>query len=745
MIARLAAGVRRRWRRLAHLGALLGSERIPLRARPMASLESDQAAPGDAVRWLGALAIAGETREALFAHPRSQVTYSWRARRGDVVTADCALLPDVWPTNSGGVAFTIAVTARTTGATASETLVLNPGRLPGDRRWRPLRVAIPIERDDDVSIAFATRVPEGASPDHAWASWGDPRVERPHSRADVSRARAAFVRTALRHGPRAAARELRASALLDERTAAYRRWAQAHAPDPAALAAMAAECARFARRPLVSIITPVYNTDPRWLRACIASVAAQVYPNWELCLCDDGSTSEATRAVLREQTDPRIRVTFLEKNSQISAASNAALALARGDYVALLDHDDELTPDALYQVVTHLNAVPDTDVVYSDEDKRDADGGLSDPFFKPCWSPEHLLSAMYTCHLTVARKSLVDRVGGFRIGYEGSQDHDLMLRLSEVATRIDHLPHILYHWRRTPESTASNGSVKPWATDAGSGRSRTTCGGTGLTARSCPAASQVSTARGSRLRKSLVTVVVVADNATEAALADAVAAVRARTAYARVEIVTAPGEPRTLTRAVNVAIRAATGTHVALIDAALRPLDDAWLEALLEYSQREAIGAAGGKIQYADGRLRHIGIVTCVAGGPAHIFEGYPGESYGYFSSSIGVRNYAALSGECLMTRRDVFDRLGGFNEQWTWRDADIDYCVRARAAGLRLVFTPCARFRWTGPPVRRAHATVHDDPLQPQSEPRVSRLSAGRLAAHGPAHHQGHEGLWPS
>ena len=164
MIRRLAAGVRRRWRRLAHLGVLLGSERIPLRARPMASLESDLPTPGDAVRWLGALAIGGETREALFAHPRSQVTYSWRARRGDVVTADCALLPDVWSKNSGGVAFTIAVTVPATGATASETLVLNPGRRPGDRRWRPLRVAIPIERDDEVSIAFATRVPDAKHP-----------------------------------------------------------------------------------------------------------------------------------------------------------------------------------------------------------------------------------------------------------------------------------------------------------------------------------------------------------------------------------------------------------------------------------------------------------------------------------------------------------------------------------------------------------------------------------------------------
>jgi O-antigen biosynthesis protein len=717
MIRRLAAGARRRWQRLAHLGALLAGERIPLRGRPMASLESDQAVPGDGVRWLGAVGIAGEIHEALFAHPTSQVTYTWRARRGDVVAADCALLPDAWPNNTGGVAFTIAVTPRTSSgtssATASATVVLNPGLQPGDRRWRPLRVAIPIEQDGDVSIAFSTEVPDGASPGHAWASWGDPRVERPHARADVSRARAAFLRTALRHGPRAAARELRASALLDERTAAYRRWAQAHAPDSAALAAMAAEGARFARTPLVSIITPVYNTDPRWLRACIASVLAQVYPNWELCLCDDGSTSEATRAVLREQTDPRIRVSFLEKNGGISAGSNAAIALARGEYIALLDHDDELTPDALYHVVRHLNAVPGTDIVYSDEDKRDADGGLSEPFFKPCWSPEHLLSAMYTCHLTVARKALVDRVGGFRIGYEGAQDHDLMLRLTDVTTRIEHLPHVLYHWRRTPGSTAIAASAKPEAEDAGKRAvedylRRNAIDGEVVSG----GVPSLYRAKFAITGHPLVTIVVVAAHATEAALADAVAAVRAQTRYAPVDVVTASGAPAALTGQVNAAIRAAAGAHIVMIDAALRPLDDGWLAALLEYSQQEAIGAAGGKIQYADGRLRHIGIVTCVAGGPAHIFEGYPGESYGYFSSAIGVRNYAALSGECLMTRRDVFERLGGFDERLAWRDADIDYCARAGDAGLRLVFTPYARFRWTGAAgTPRRTATARDDP----------------------------------
>ncbi|HEX9366519.1 MAG TPA: glycosyltransferase, partial [Vicinamibacterales bacterium] len=454
-------------RRIARLAAMVVSHRQPLRTRPLVSIDTDLPSPGQAVRWLGEIDVAGDRRTALFAHPRSTATFAVRALPGDVVTAGCALLPDAWPRNTGGVEFTLTVTATATGAGASDARVVNPGTNPEDRRWRELRVRAPVDREQPITIALTTSVPPGAATDHAWAIWGDPAVTRRRPRGEVIEALTRAVATAARRGPRAAVRELRADARLDERTAAYRRWARAHAPGAAALATMTSGQATLPYRPLISIITPVYNTDPAFLRACIASVRAQAYPNWELCLCDDGSTLEATRAVLREQTDPRIHLTFLESNARISAASNAALTRARGEFVALLDHDDELTPDALYRVVRHLNDAPGADVVYSDEDKRDADGGLSEPFFKPCWSPEHLLSAMYTCHLTVARKSLVDRIGGFRVGYEGAQDHDLMLRLSDVTERIDHLPHVLYHWRRAPESTATAGSAKPWADDAG--------------------------------------------------------------------------------------------------------------------------------------------------------------------------------------------------------------------------------------------------------------------------------------
>ena len=224
----------------------------------------------------------------------------------------------------------------------------------------------------------------------------------------------------------------------------------------------------LAYRPLVSVVTPVYNTDARWLRACIESVKSQAYPNWQLCLADDGSTRAETHAVLREyEGDPRIRIKRLAANSGIAVASNEALALAEGEFVAFLDHDDELAPDALFEVVAHLNQHQDADFIYSDEDKLELDGRRSDVYFKPDWSPDHFLTNMYTCHLMVVRRALVERIGGFRRGYEGAQDYDLVLRLMDHTARIHHLPKVLYQWRKIPESTAGGQGAKPWAHDAG--------------------------------------------------------------------------------------------------------------------------------------------------------------------------------------------------------------------------------------------------------------------------------------
>jgi glycosyltransferase involved in cell wall biosynthesis len=688
----LLRSVRRAGARCLEAAALwraLRFERRSLRHRPIAELITDQTSAADAVRWLGEVEIAGVKRPALFCHPVSQVTYRLRARAGDRVTTSCALLPEVWDRNTGGVEFTVTVTSGSSGPLARRSMVANPGARRRDRRWRDLTVRVPrTAGQGDIAVTFATRVPSGATSAHAWAIWGDPAIEAPRPRSEV----VTTLRTAggaMAHaGPRAAVRELRRACTTDENSASYRLWFDRQAPSAADLARMASESERLPFRPLISIITPVYNTDPDLLRACIDSVRRQAYPNWELCLADDGSTSAGTLAVLREQTDPRIRVTRLETNARISAASNAALALATGEFIALLDHDDELTPNALFEVVTHLNSAPATDVVYSDEDKLDPDGRCSEPFFKPDWSPEHLLTAMYTCHLTVARRSLVERIGGFRIGYEGAQDHDLMLRLSDVTSNIHHLPRVLYHWRRTPESTASAASAKPWADDSGRRALADYVARHDIDAEvvsgGVPGLYRVRFAIRGEPR---VTVLVVGPP-------DGAERLRARTAYPNVALAAVDRTSADRVAAIDAAAARADGDHLLFVDASLAPVDDQWLTALLEFSQQPHIGAVGARLEYADGRLRHIGLVTCTDCGPSAVLHGHAGTTYGHFSSAIGVRNYSAVSGECLMTRRDVFERLGGFDPRLPWIGADVDYCVRVRQAALRIVSTPYARLR---------------------------------------------------
>ena len=221
-------------------------------------------------------------------------------------------------------------------------------------------------------------------------------------------------------------------------------------------------------RPRISVITPVFNTDPRWLRRCVESVRQQIYPDWQHCLADDGSTKPETVDTLREleRIDTRVKVVRLAKNSGISAASNAALGAATGDFVALLDHDDELEPDALLEVVKLLNDHPDADLIYTDEDKLEIDGTHVEPYFKPDWSPEYLRSTMYIGHLGVYRRALIERVGGFRSAFDGSQDYDLALRATECTSRVFHIPRVLYHWRKIPGSAAGEQGAKPWGLDA---------------------------------------------------------------------------------------------------------------------------------------------------------------------------------------------------------------------------------------------------------------------------------------
>ena len=249
----------------------------------------------------------------------------------------------------------------------------------------------------------------------------------------------------------------------------YDVWRARNAPSAGDLDAMGREVARLRNPPLISVVTPVYDVAEVWLRRCIDSLREQVYPRWELCVVDDGSKQPHVERVLAEYAarDPRIRYCALEKNSGIVAATSRGVELARGDFVAFLDHDDELAPDALYEVALRLEREPDLDLIYTDEDRLDPDGRPVEPFFKPGWSPDLLMSLNYVCHLAVYRAALLRRIGGVRPGFEGSQDWDLVLRFTEQTTRIAHIPKILYHWRQAPTSVLHSSEAKPYAFVAG--------------------------------------------------------------------------------------------------------------------------------------------------------------------------------------------------------------------------------------------------------------------------------------
>ena len=714
------------------MGRKLFFRRTAFRSLEPIERRTDTTDVDDAIRWLGRVKISGETYDALMCHPPSSVTFEASCLGRTAVVAPCAMLPTVWPSNRGGVQCTVTVTTAE-GWKATRAVRIDPHRRWRDRRWRRLSIVVPPEQPSragasgmtTVRVTLATSLPPGATIEHAWAVWGEPHLRAWRSADEIKASMRSLIAKIRTFGLKATLVQIRESEGADLHADLYQRWLSSNSVSEPDLAQMRTELATLPYQPKISVVTPVYNTDPRWLRACIESVKRQVYTNWELCLCDDGSTLEATRATLREyEGDSRIRVSYLEKNSQISAASNAALALATGEFVALLDHDDEYTADALFQVVKHLNAHRDAEVIYSDEDKLDLAGARCDPYFKPDWSPEHFLSCMYTPHLVVARKSLIDAAGGFRIGYEGAQDYDLFLRMSERTSRIDHLPRILYHWRKLPQSAASSGDAKPWALDAGRRALEDAMRRRGADAEVLPGAAQGLFRVRFRVHGDPLVSLVIPTTGKPRQVGGSrldtlrmlVRSVRQKTSYPNYEFVIIAdngdvtpevrraldgsahrvvpyfsGGPFNFSHKVNLGASHARGTHLLLLNDDVEVIASDWMSAMLEYSQQPEIGAVGAKLLYPDGRLQHIGIVLGVGSGAGHAFHQHAGASPGYASSAVSVRNYSAVTAACMMTRRDAFEAVGGFDEDLAVDFNDVDYCLRLRRAGYRIVFTPFA------------------------------------------------------
>ena len=474
-----------------------------------------------------------------------------------------------------------------------------------------------------------------------------------------------------------------------------------------------AQVEKMARPPLISVLLPVYNTDEAWLRKCLDSVLSQIYPHWELCIADDASTLPHVRSILEEYRngDGRVRLVFRETNGHISAASNSALSLAAGDYVALLDHDDELTPDALYEIAALIGRHPETDMIYTDEDKIDTQGRRHSPFFKPDWSPDTFLSLMYTCHLGVYRTALVRKIGGFREGFEGSQDYDLVLRLTERTDRIRHIPRVLYHWRSIPASSASSFDSKGYAQDAGLRAVREALERRGEDAVAEPVEGLSGRYRARyRLPGRPLVSIVIPTRDLSALLETCLHSVFERTAYDRFEVIIVDNdsrepETRELFRRwqereparfrvvpmpipfnfpalINEGVRKARGDLVLLLNNDIEVVSGDWLAEMAAQAMRPRVGAVGVKLLYPDDTVQHAGVVLGIGGVAGHSHKYLSNDRTGYFDRLRITANYAAVTGACLMVEKAKFDEAGGFDEALPVAFNDVDFCIRLLKAG---------------------------------------------------------------
>ncbi|MHB1145443.1 MAG: glycosyltransferase [Thiobacillus sp.] len=500
----------------------------------------------------------------------------------------------------------------------------------------------------------------------------------------------------------------------------YQEWAE---PTPDELELMRAAVASFGYKPTFSIAVPVYNVEERLLRDFINSVLKQVYPHWELCIADDCSTAAHIRPLLREYAaaDPRIKVTFRESNGHISAATNSAIELASGEFMCLMDNDDEIAPNALFEFASVLNSDPDVDMVYSDEDKLDMEGTRYEPFFKPDWSPETLEGCMYTAHFACYRMDIVRKLGGFRVGYDGAQDYDFVLRFTEHAKRIVHVPKVLYHWRAIPGSTASSMDAKDYVLSAAKRALRdrsVRLGGDGGEARlgEYPGSFDLRYPIADEPKVSIV-IPSAGRNATIRGrtvdlLANVVRSVYEKTTYRNFEfIVVDNNDLRTETLEAlapygcrhvhfegefNIATKmnlgaAVAGEYLLFMNDDIEVITPDWLECMLQLAQRPSVGAVGAKLLFENGTLQHAG-VTFWQGLPDHIRREFPGNDPGYFFSSTANRNYLAVTGAVMLTRRSVFQEVGGFDERFAINYNDIDYCLKVFQTGRRIVFAAGAQ-----------------------------------------------------
>ncbi len=467
--------------------------------------------------------------------------------------------------------------------------------------------------------------------------------------------------------------------------------------------------AAISSAPRFSIVVPVYNTTPQLLADVLASVQGQWYPHWELILADDASPSADTQAALAAIAHPQIKVLHLEKNQGIAGATNVGLAAAQGDFVVFMDHDDELTADCLYELALCIER-EQPDFVYSDEDKLDEQGNYVQPHFKPDWSPDTMMSTMYTCHVSCVRRSLLDRIGGLRSQYDGCQDWDFVLRVSEHTSRISHVPKVLYHWRIIPASVAADIGAKPYVLEA-SRRVRADALERRGHAGSVEPVSQVPGffRVNYHLRGTPLVSIIIPSRDNGEVLRRCIESIHAKSSYRQFEIIVLDNgsvQPATLaylqqlqqagqaqvvrhdapfnfSELNNIGVAHAKGELLLFLNDDTEVLCEDWLERMGGYAQLPHVGAVGAKLLYPGGReVQHAGVLN-LADGPGHAFLRQPAEAHGYFMRNLLEYNWLAVTGACLMMEAKKYRQLGQFDESFPIAYNDVELCFRSAAAGL--------------------------------------------------------------
>lgn len=486
--------------------------------------------------------------------------------------------------------------------------------------------------------------------------------------------------------------------------------------------------------PLISILTPIYNTPHQFLKEMIESVLAQIYPKWELCLIDDASSDPIIKQIIEQyaEGEPRIKVVYRMINGNIAKASNDALGISSGEYIALLDHDDLLAPDALLHFADSLVRNPNLDWLYSDEDKV-SEGVFYDPLFKGGWSPEMALTHNFTHHLSVIRKDLVLRVGGFRSAYDGVQDLDLFLRIAEITSteKIKHIPFICYHWRAHDQSTALNGGQKEYIFERAS-----SCIDNALKRRDLEAISFLPKLMRSRnhclyqlewskeiLAKNPVTIIIPTRDKVEL-LRRCISSLQKTVDHRHIKIIVVNDNSEleetgvyfkellkssifdiqiinvvdrlgfNYSRLVNIGVHHVTTDLVLHLNNDVEAINPGWIEDMVGWITIQKVGVVGAKLIYPDNKIQHAGVVVGPHGGLAdHLFHGQDSDDAGYAVLLNAARNVSAVTGACLLTKTELYRRLNGFDEDnFAVEYNDVDYCLRVIAAGERVVYTPQAK-----------------------------------------------------